>query len=161
MEKTYKGYSVNGITLLNPEVLTVSYYDDYTFMGKYGMPAPTAYDYKYDNLYGYGKRYEGEAQSLLTGTLTAQLNGTDTVSYLPAIMYYDYRGRLIQSKAATHLEEGIDKEYMVYDFTGKPVKHRIPKENRHRLRNIPIRTTAWTVCSTPDMTLREETVSHW
>ena len=125
MEKTYKGYSVNGITLLNPEVLTVNYYDDYTFMGKYGMPAPTAYDYKYDNLYGYGKRYEGEAQSLLTGTLTAQLNGTDTVSYLPAIMYYDYRGRLIQSKAATHLEEGIDKEYTAYDFTGKPVKHRI------------------------------------
>ena len=124
-KKIYKGYSISGVALLNPQVMTVNYYDNYEFMGKHGIPAPTEYDYKYDKLYDYDNRNTNGTQSLLTGSLTAQLNGADTISYLPAVMYYDYRGRLIQSKTATHLTGGIDKEYTAYDFTGKPVKHRI------------------------------------
>ena len=39
-------------------------------------------------------------------------------------MYYDYRGRMIQSKSSSHLSGGIEKEYVGYDFTGHPLKRR-------------------------------------
>ena len=120
----YKGYSVSGVTLIAPRVMTVNYYDDYAFMGKNGIPSATDSNYKYDMLAGYGERYTEGAQSLLTGTLIAQLDGSQAISYLPSVMYYDYRGRLIQSKTGTHLADGIEKEYVAYDFTGHPLKRR-------------------------------------
>lgn len=120
----YKGYAVTGVTLTAPQVMTVNYYDDYKFMGKNGVPSENDSNYKYDVVSDYDKRYSGSAQSLLTGTLTAKLNNQIPISYLPSVMYYDYRGRLIQSKTGTHLTGGIGKEYIAYDFMGNQLKHK-------------------------------------
>jgi len=38
-------------------------------------------------------------------------------------MYYDYRGRVIQTKATNHLTGGYDKDYFLYTFTRKIKKH--------------------------------------
>ncbi len=117
---TYKGYSLSGITLVNPTVLNVSYYDDYAFMGTNGIPASTDANFKYDAETGYHTRYTASAKTFLTGTLTARLEGSSTPSYLCSVMYYDNRGRVIQTKSQNHLSGGIEKEYVAYNFTGQP-----------------------------------------
>lgn len=121
---TYKGYSVLGVTLTAPRILTVNYYDDYLFMGRNGIPSAFDSNYQYDTLSDYDKRYEEGAHSLLTGTLTAQLSHSGTMNYIPSVMYYDYRGRMIQSKTGTHLAGGVEKRYVSYDFMGNPLKRR-------------------------------------
>ena len=117
---TYKGYSLSGITLVSPTVLNVSYYDDYAFMGTNGIPASTDANFKYDAETGYHTRYTASAKTFLTGTLTARLEGSSTPSYLCSVMYYDNRGRVIQTKSQNHLSGGIEKEYVAYNFTGQP-----------------------------------------
>jgi RHS repeat-associated protein len=100
-------------------------------------------DFGYETLDGYGTRYTGGYKGLLTGTITAVLN-TDTrllptrlysVSdydyiigggkidpvYLYSVLYYDYKGQLIQSQSSNHLD-GREKEYFAYNFTGQPTK---------------------------------------
>jgi RHS repeat-associated protein len=42
---------------------------------------------------------------------------------LAMVMYYDYKGQLIQSKSKNHLG-GVEKEYIAYNFTGQPVKRK-------------------------------------
>ncbi|WP_321333085.1 RHS repeat-associated core domain-containing protein [uncultured Bacteroides sp.] len=37
-------------------------------------------------------------------------------------MYYDYRGRVIQTKSNNHLTGGIEKAYVAYNFTGQPIQ---------------------------------------
>ncbi|MDD3211173.1 MULTISPECIES: RHS repeat domain-containing protein [Bacteroides] len=117
---TYKGYTLSGITLVSPTVLNVSYYDDYAFMGTNGIPASTDANFKYDAETGYDTRYTASAKTFLTGTLTAKLEGSSTPSYLCSVMYYDNRGRVIQTKSQNHLSGGIEKEYVAYNFTGQP-----------------------------------------
>jgi RHS repeat-associated protein len=41
--------------------------------------------------------------------------------YLGSVMYYDYKGQLIQTKSQNHLS-GVEKEYMAYNFTGQVTK---------------------------------------
>jgi RHS repeat-associated protein len=117
---TYKGYSLSGITLVSPTVLNFSYYDDYAFMGTNGIPASADANFKYDAETGYDTRYTASAKTFLTGTLTARLEGSSTPSYLCSVMYYDNRGRVIQTKSQNHLSGGIEKEYVAYNFTGQP-----------------------------------------
>ncbi|WP_024996742.1 RHS repeat-associated core domain-containing protein, partial [Bacteroides graminisolvens] len=117
---TYKGYALSGITLVSPTVLNVSYYDDYAFMGTNGIPASTDANFKYDAETGYHTRYTASAKTFLTGTLTARLEGSSAPSYLCSVMYYDNRGRVIQTKSQNHLSGGIEKEYVAYNFTGQP-----------------------------------------
>lgn len=123
---TYKGYSVLGIPLVDAKVMTVNYYDDYTFMGTDGFPSAMDTKYEYTPLSGYGERYVKGAQSLLTGMLTAYCSTIpqDTLQYIPSVMYYDYRGRMVQSASANHLAGGFEKEYVAYDFTGNPLKRK-------------------------------------
>jgi RHS repeat-associated core domain len=56
--------------------------------------------------------------------MIAQMNtdGTLSSTYLYSVMYYDNRGRLIQTKSNNHLAGGIQKEYIAYNFTGQPTK---------------------------------------
>lgn len=107
----YKGYSLSGTSLIDAEILTVNYYDNYAFMGMNGFLSFANSDYEYTPLSGYGERSEDSAQSLLTGTLTAYRDSANLniLGYIPSVMYYDYRGRMIQSKSGNHLTEGFEK----------------------------------------------------
>ena len=110
------GYTVN-LTLPVTNLLTVNYYDDYAFTNiltaaeKAKMPFVTVsgYDAQYNNVKG-----------LLTGTRTYQLN--DPAKYTVSALYYDHRGRVVQTHASNHLG-GFEDEYFAYTFTGK-VKQR-------------------------------------
>lgn len=124
----YKGYSLSGIILTDPKAMLVNYYDDYSFLGIDGIPAPTDSRVKYDidaeQNEGFGKRYAKSSKGLLTGTLTAIMDDSSNPVYLHSVMYYDNRGRLIQSKAANHLLDGMEKECMAYDFVGNLTKRK-------------------------------------
>ncbi len=119
--RNYKGYTLSGVTLSTPKVLNVNYYDDYAFIGTNGIDSGIT---AYDALTGFNTRYTTSAKTFLTGTLTAQLlpNGTVSSTYLYAVMYYDYRGRVIQAKGNNHLSGGTEKEYIAYDFMGQPLQ---------------------------------------
>ena len=131
---TYKGYTISGVTLTTPTVLTVNYYDDYDFLGKNNIPVNTNENVKYTPEAGYGIWYGADYttsnkirnKGLLTGTLTAQINSDGTLSstYLYSVMYYDYHGRVVQTKSNNHLAGGTEKEYFAYNFTGQATKRK-------------------------------------
>ncbi|MHB9143134.1 MAG: DUF6443 domain-containing protein, partial [Paludibacter sp.] len=105
------GYTCTGtITGIIP--LTVNYYDDYSFtsLAVNGsnlnwVTPPAGYDVQYSS-----------AKGLLTGTRTYILDTTKT--YTSAALYYDDRGRVVQSRFTNHMG-GLNLVYNHYDFTGK------------------------------------------
>ncbi len=117
---SYKGYSVSGITLASPQILTVNYYDDYGFMGYNGFSSVSDANFKPETIAGYGTPNGNGDKGFLTGTMSAKLDKPD--EYLVSVMYYDYRGRLVQKKSNSILSGGIEKEYIAYNFIGQPVK---------------------------------------
>ncbi len=117
---THKGYNVTGLTLTTPTILTASYYDNYEFMGLNSIPAITDTNFKPETLTGYGTQYTGGNKGQLTGSWTALLDGSTAGIY--NVMYYDNRGRVIQTKSNNHLAGGIEKEYIAYNFTGQPTQ---------------------------------------
>jgi len=126
---TYKGYTITGVSLSTPTVLSANYYDNYDFLSLNGIPNNTNTQYTVESGYGtcYGDHQAAnkhKSKGLLTGTMIAQMNtdGTLSSTYLYSVMYYDNRGRLIQTKSNNHLAGGIEKEYIAYNFTGQPTK---------------------------------------
>jgi len=115
-----KGYTISGTSLSSPTILDVNYYDSYDFMGLNGIPSVTDSNFKPETGTGYGEQYTQGYSGLLTGKATALLDGS---GYLYNVMYYDYMGRVIQTKATNHLTDGYDKDYFLYTFTGKIKKH--------------------------------------
>ena len=106
------GHNVN-LSLPSIELMTVNYYDDYAFTSgisqlNYGTPPS-----------GYGTQFTS-AKGLLTGTRTYQLG--DPLKYTVSALYYDHRGRVVQSHASNHMG-GFDDEYFAYTFTGKVNQH--------------------------------------
>lgn len=124
----YYGYTWN----ILPEVvytgsMIINYYDAYD-----AFPNNTQINYrellKYTEKSGYGQRYIDNG--LLLNTPKGQLTATRARSLMPdgsmevgtvSMLYYDNRGRLIQTKSANHLG-GVDEEYIAYNFTGQPTK---------------------------------------
>lgn len=129
---TYKGYTIAGVTLTTPTILSASYYDSYEFMGYNSIPANTDANTKYTAESGYGTWYGADYneankyknKGLLTGSLTAQYQSDGTVAstYLYSVIYYDDRGRIVQTKSNNHLTGGLEKEYIAYNFTGQPTQ---------------------------------------
>jgi len=122
-------YTISGISITNtsPAILTANFYDNYNFMGISEVPNNTNTQYNGESGYStcYGDHQAANAnksKGLLTGTLTAQMysNGTISSTYLYSVMYYDDRGRIVQTKSNNQLAGGLEKEYFAYDFTGKP-----------------------------------------
>ncbi len=120
-------YTITGITLSTPTILSVNYYDNYDFRGIVEIPsngteynAETGFGVWYSGNYTEANKYKNK--NMLTGMLTAQQlpDGTISATYIYSVMYYDNRGRLIQSKGNNHLAGGIEKEYIAYNFTGQP-----------------------------------------
>ena len=114
----FHGYIPENIPLTNPVVYTVNYYDDYSFIGKRGVPTSLNYVTPPP---GYGTCYVESSKGLLTGTVTARMDATGVTGYDYAAFYYDERGRIIQSRTTNHMG-GIEEEYVAYSFTGEPLK---------------------------------------
>ena len=124
-----KGYSVTGITLTAPVVLSANYYDDYEFLGKNGIPDDATTGYS--EMPGYGKRYSGGCKGQLTGNWTARLT-SQLAGSTYSVMYYDDRYRVIQRKGNNSLN-GMEAVYTSYNFEGSPVKekriHSVPGQD--------------------------------
>jgi len=105
------------------DVLLINYYDNYETMLKTNSYYKTNLDYKKEE--GYGDRHPN-AKGLLVGTRIKSINPDGTsantiTGQTVTAMYYDIRGRIIQTKSTNHLN-GIETEYIAYNFTGQPVK---------------------------------------
>lgn len=114
------GYTVQGVTLNNPRLLKVNWYDDYAFVSDVlGQPAAVA-----DTLY-YGPTTT-RTDALLTGTWSAVLDGTGTVQEdaLWSVIRYDRRNRPAKTISSDHLG-GWTTEDVQYTFQGSPSARRI------------------------------------
>ncbi|SBW01083.1 DUF6443 domain-containing protein [uncultured Dysgonomonas sp.] len=108
------------------DVLLINYYDDYEAMLKTNSYYKTNLDYNAES--GYGTRHSS-AKGLLVGTRVKLIdsNGKSvntTEGQIITAIYYDNRGRLIQTKSTNHLSGGLEKEYLAYNFTGQPTKRK-------------------------------------
>lgn len=78
----------------------------------------------YNDENGYGTKCSDQ-QGLLTGKYTKTINSEGNVEGQTATaIYYDDKGRVIQTKSINHLE-GIDSEYIAYDFIDNPIKKKL------------------------------------
>ncbi len=110
------GYRITGISVPDATALTANFYDRYTFAEGNGI-----LDYNEED--GYGRIY-GKALGWKTGTVIARLSASDKVySYDSTAIYYDDRGRIIQTKATNNLK-GYERHYHAYDFTGNETGHK-------------------------------------
>ena len=124
-----KGYSISGITLNTPTVLSAVYYDSYGFMGK-SNSIPNDATTAYAEVPGYDQRYPGGCRGQQTGSYIAKLSKTGTVTgYVYQVMYYDDRYRIVQQRGNNELG-GTDLTCTLYSFTGKPTQvkqvHSVP-----------------------------------
>ena len=132
---TNMGYTISGVTLASPVILTAGYYDSYGFVGKNGVPA-TGLDYTAAT--GFGTRY-GDFKGLLTGQAIRQLDAAGTAGYIYAAFHYDDRGRVIQTHSTNHLG-GIDSEYMAYNLVGDVLQ----RKTTHTAGNAATQTGLYT-----------------
>ena len=115
------GYEImnNAITLPSDNLLSVTYYDDYSFLDGKAFGKELAYR----DAAGYDRRYECadypalSAKGLLTGTATRILGDS---AMLYKSVYYDYHGNVIQSHEQNAMG-GFDHCYYRLTFTGKPI----------------------------------------
>lgn len=107
-------------------VLQINYYDDYEAL----LNQSTAFgnSLKYTDKSGYGTWYIDQGmgmktpKGLLVGTRTRHMGELGVfIGETATSMYYDNRGRVIQTKSTNHLG-GVEEEYITYNFTGQPEK---------------------------------------
>ncbi len=111
------GYSANmysSLVAANFEVLTVKYYDDYTFKT---LIANAEFDYKSDR---YTDQYKFDATGVSFPWLRGQATGAKTKvlgqsTYLWSVSYYDDKYRVVQA-TATNTKSGVNRITNVYDF---------------------------------------------
>ncbi|MDR0810826.1 MAG: hypothetical protein LBN23_00910, partial [Paludibacter sp.] len=122
-------------------VLTVSYYDDYSFLNIAGFPKHShdpsnVYNMQYDtSMPEYNTRYGDNnnfiaAKGLLTGEIDAIPDYPGYYNY--STYYYDYRGQQIQNIHKTwkiKMGDAVPEEYQLlrieyvkYNFSGQPLK---------------------------------------
>jgi hypothetical protein len=126
-------YVVSNISLSTPVVNTANYYDSHTFGTFTGSIPSTTFSTSTDADFNKNYYY---SNGLLTGTLTAVMNGSSTPSnYLYSVFFYDSKGQIIQSVSSNNLD-GTDTEYTAYTFFGKPAK----SKKVHTAHNKPTQT---------------------
>jgi hypothetical protein len=91
--------------------LTVNYYDNYLFLERH----PEVKSFLLFNAESGFDNQSSSAVGLITGTRTYILDGSGR--YNITVYYYDYRGRVIQTRSTNHLN-GYDYTYNQYDFSG-------------------------------------------
>lgn len=119
------GYIFSGTTPINNfsygylEIYTVQYYDDYSFIGNTGTFSTLNYSTPPSS--DYGSRGLTAPKNMPTGSMTGRLTSTGVNGYDYATIFYDDRGRVIQTKTTNYMG-GYDYEYTGYDYTGNVLK---------------------------------------
>ncbi len=112
------GYSLNLTFPANPpdaEILSVSYYDNYDFVGAAYFASGSAFDFVNNDISGQTlEKFEG-VNGLPTGGKTRVVGQTD---WLRSVSYYDGYLRPSQVVAENHLG-GMDRMSMLYTFSGE------------------------------------------
>ncbi len=99
----------------NAVILTQNYYDSYDFLTNASNTfSGCDLTYQDKTTDGFDSEYSPSAKGLLTGTSVGMLDGS---SRTVTALYYDARGRVVQSRANNRLD-GYDYEYLHYKFTG-------------------------------------------
>ena len=103
-------------------VLIVNYYDHYDFFNEPGYNHLT-----YSAKEGYNTRYGDNnnkiaANGLLTGSLNAILDNSNSMRFIHKTFFYDYQGRTIQVRTDYKMDGMLEYEYFSYDFSGQLVK---------------------------------------
>lgn len=114
------GYSISGMTLSSPAFHEIFYYDNYSFIGKNGVPTSLSYSSPPS---GFPSRDANAGRGLLTGRTVAYGDDTGINGSVHTAYYYDYCRRVVQSRS-TNAKGGSDIVYTLYTFTGKPLKVR-------------------------------------
>ena len=120
--ESYFGYGIDGITLLEPDLLSASWWDTYDFPQGTGFPSDITYAAPAGNL--YTPHYELSAQGLLTGHLAKVLDGANNPFYLWEVTWYDEKGQPVGKAASTHLG-GMEREDLGYDFLGQVTRRKV------------------------------------
>ncbi len=116
------GYSQGQMKMTPVKLLTVNYYDNYDYLDLPAFEAKKS-ELSYIPAEGYDERYVNKEypgiseKGLLTGTCIYTL-GTDSGNPVLTVMYYDNKGRIVQSRAINH-RKGVEQDYFHYTFTGK------------------------------------------
>ena len=131
VEKSYggtgslMGYSVTGVSLTNPTVLSANYYDDYDFITSSSVPSAVRTKLQYAaGPSGYSGTKWNNAAGSLTGSASRILGEDPTNDYIWSSVYYNGKCNAIQSRS-TRQDGGVDITNTVYTFTGKPSKVRV------------------------------------
>ncbi len=111
---TNGAYSTNKFADATP--LTINFYDNYDFRNN--LSGLTKTKLNFVNLSPYDGQHTS-AKGLLTGTRTYHLDGSG--NYSVTAMYYDYRGRVVQTRSTNHLG-GYDITYNQYNFPGQVIQ---------------------------------------
>jgi RHS repeat-associated protein len=116
------GYSNTVFPISNLEVLSVTYYDHYSF--KSLLNNPIAFDFKNNALEGVTltalNRISGQVTGMKVKVLDSTLPAGGFV-YLNTVTYYDDKYRVIQTTSDNN-KGGIDNTTFLYDFAGKLMK---------------------------------------
>lgn len=106
------GYTNQSYPTTSTEILSVKYYDDYD----YDFNGVTASDPSYEDISSTGITVHdatARTMGMVTGTKVKVLGSSNT--YLEGTMFYDDKGRVIQSYAENYLG-GFDRVTNYYDF---------------------------------------------
>ncbi|HLG38195.1 MAG TPA: DUF6443 domain-containing protein, partial [Chitinophagaceae bacterium] len=116
--------NLNGQTF---EELTVTFYDNYTWLASYSNPLPSSYTNTYDTYfqpvsnstwpYPQANSPTSQLKGLATGSRIKILG---TSNYLYTVSFYDEKGRVIQVQS-TNITGGIDIATTQYTWAGQPL----------------------------------------
>ena len=113
--KGYTIYAENGSmpALTNVQITSATYYDNYDFLGKNGVPQVS----------GSSPAIFGNAKGMATGKLTAVYNCSNIDGALYCINFYDEKGQIVESRS-NNIFGGTDIEVADYNLVGKVVNQR-------------------------------------
>ncbi len=121
---TNHGYTNNQFPKVNTSVLSVSYFDDYSFKT---LISDAQYNYLNSDFAAQPTTENLEVKGQATGS-KVRILGQPT--FLWSVVYYDYKYRPIQTVSANH-KGGVDRETQTFDFTGKVLEKKINHTRVH------------------------------